>query len=398
MTIAPRHRRARAYAPRRPLRRLSTAALHLAARAARPEVPAVTGGWRWVVLTLVIAMAGDVGGYFGGRYYGRRKLMPTVSPGKTVEGTLAAFGANVAGAVFCKLAFFHGLDWPEVVGLGLATGSLAQVGDLCESMLSGPMAPRILVGSSPGMAVSSIALIVSFSRLPRLLLCEVLLPTLTHSRKDAAHGEFHSRRRHRSRFVDLRARARALRGREVVGRNGHAVLARLGPRLFGWRRGETEYAISAVPLGGYVKMLGEDPEEDVPSYEAARAFSAQSLLKRAAIVVAGPGMNLVTAFVAFTLVFALFGAGSPTEAPKIGGVMEGMPAAKAGLERGDTVLTIEGKAIATWEQLSETVRASGGAVLHLSIRRASGAVEELVVTPSRNLTARRSVRRSAKPT
>jgi regulator of sigma E protease len=154
-----------------------------------------------------------------------------------------------------------------------------------------------------------------------------------------------------------------------------------GPRLFGWRRGETEYAISAVPLGGYVKMLGEDPEEDVPSYDAARAFSAQSLLKRAAIVVAGPGMNLVTAFVAFTLVFALFGAGSPTEAPKIGGVMEGMPASKAGLQRGDTVLTIDGKAVATWEQLSETVRASGGAVLRLSVQRASGAVEEIVVTP-----------------
>jgi len=154
-----------------------------------------------------------------------------------------------------------------------------------------------------------------------------------------------------------------------------------GPRLFGWRRGETEYAVSVVPLGGYVKMLGEDPEENVPSYEAARAFSMQSLPKRAAIVLAGPGMNLVTAFVAFTLVFALFGAGSPTEAPKIGGVMEAMPAAKAGLGRGDTVLAIDGKNIATWEQLSETVRASGGASLRLSVRHASGAVEEVVVTP-----------------
>src|SRR5215467_2451619 len=67
-----------------------------------------------------------------------------------------------------------------------------------------------------------------------------------------------------------------------------------GPRLLTWQRGETEYAVSAVPLGGYVKMLGEDPEEEVPTMEMARAFSQQPLVRRAAIVVAGPFMNLVT--------------------------------------------------------------------------------------------------------
>jgi phosphatidate cytidylyltransferase len=93
------------------------------------------GGWRWVVLTLVVAMAGDVGGYFGGRSFGHHKLMPSVSPGKTVEGTMAAVAANVAGGIFCKLTFFSVLGWVEVVGLSLAAGSLAQVGDLCESKL-----------------------------------------------------------------------------------------------------------------------------------------------------------------------------------------------------------------------------------------------------------------------
>ena len=156
-----------------------------------------------------------------------------------------------------------------------------------------------------------------------------------------------------------------------------------GPRLVAWQRGETEYAVSAVPLGGYVKMLGEDPEEEVPGADAARAFSAQSLWKRTAIVFAGPLMNLVSAFVAFTLVFAIFGAGSPSEAPKIGGVMEGMAAAAAGLARGDTVLAIEGKKIATWDELASTVRASDGASLRIEIRRENGAVEELVVTPER---------------
>ena len=154
-----------------------------------------------------------------------------------------------------------------------------------------------------------------------------------------------------------------------------------GPRLLAWTSGDTEYAISAVPLGGYVKMLGEDPEEEVPASEAMRAFSHQALWKRFLIVVAGPAMNLITACVAFSLVFAIYGAGSPSDLAKIGGVVEGMAASKAGLARGDAVLAIDAKPIATWEQLSDTVRASGGAPLHFQVRREGGAIEELAVTP-----------------
>ena len=153
-----------------------------------------------------------------------------------------------------------------------------------------------------------------------------------------------------------------------------------GPRVLAFRRGETEYAISAVPLGGYVKMLGEDPDEDVPSGEAARAFASQPLHRRTAIVVAGPLMNLLTAFVAFTVVFAAFGAGSPAAGPRIGGVMPGMPAATAGLQAGDTVLAIEGTPLETWEELSERVRASEGRPLTMQVRRADGEVD-VVVTP-----------------
>jgi len=154
-----------------------------------------------------------------------------------------------------------------------------------------------------------------------------------------------------------------------------------GPRLLTWQRGETEYAVSAVPLGGYVKMLGDDPEDEVPSGQAAHAFSQAALPKRAAIVLAGPFMNLVTACVAFTIVFAIFGAGNPTDAPKIGGVMDGMAAAKAGLRRGDTVLAIDGKPIASWDQLSQTVRASGGAAIHLQVKRDDGSITELTAVP-----------------
>jgi regulator of sigma E protease len=139
--------------------------------------------------------------------------------------------------------------------------------------------------------------------------------------------------------------------------------------------------VSAIPLGGYVKMLGDDPEDEVPQADAASAFSQQSLATRAAIVLAGPLMNLVTACVAFSVVFAMFGAGTPTEAPKIGGVMEGMAAQKAGLRRGDTVVSVDGKPIASWDALSQAVRASGGTALSLEVRREDGSVETLTTMP-----------------
>jgi regulator of sigma E protease len=154
-----------------------------------------------------------------------------------------------------------------------------------------------------------------------------------------------------------------------------------GPRLLAWRRGVTEYAVSAIPLGGYVKMLGDEPEDEVPAADAAHAFSQQPLAKRAAIVFAGPFMNLVTASVAFSLVFALYGAGTPTEAPKIGGVMEGMAAAKAGLKRGDTVVSIDGKPVASWDALSQAVRASGGKSLDLEVKREDGSIAHLTAIP-----------------
>ncbi|MEO6026834.1 MAG: RIP metalloprotease RseP [Candidatus Binatia bacterium] len=154
-----------------------------------------------------------------------------------------------------------------------------------------------------------------------------------------------------------------------------------GPRLLSWRRGVTEYAVSAIPLGGYVKMLGDDPEDEVPIADAAHAFSQQSLPKRFAIVLAGPFMNLVTAAVAFTIVFAMYGAGTPTDAPKIGGVMDKMAAAKAGLRRGDTVVSIDGTPVASWDALSQAVRASGGKALDLEVRRDDGNVEHLTAIP-----------------
>jgi len=158
-----------------------------------------------------------------------------------------------------------------------------------------------------------------------------------------------------------------------------------GPVLWRRQRGETEYALSAIPLGGYVKMLGEDADGDEPvaPEEAHRAFSKQALWRRAAIVSAGPITNFVFAFLVYAVVFASVGTPVPSPEPRIGGVTASTPADRAGLQSGDLVRTIDGTTIESWEQLAKTVRASGGKGLHLVIDR-SGSPVELDVTPEQH--------------
>jgi len=98
-----------------------------------------------------------------------------------------------------------------------------------------------------------------------------------------------------------------------------------GPILFSRQRAETEYAVSAMPLGGYVKMLGEDDEEEMVA-EPERAFSTQTPLRRSAIVFAGPAMNFLFAFVVYALLFAIVGAEVASNEPRVGGVAAGSPA------------------------------------------------------------------------
>jgi len=153
-----------------------------------------------------------------------------------------------------------------------------------------------------------------------------------------------------------------------------------GPKIFGRRIGNTDYVISAVPLGGFVKMVGEDPDEEVSPADRQIAFNNQSLWTRMAVVLAGPGANLLFAFLAFSLVFVVYGARIPSDAAKVGGVMEKMPAAAAGLQSGDTITAVDGDAVDKWDRLSELIRTSGGKMLTLSVLR-DGAPFQVQVTP-----------------
>ncbi len=150
-----------------------------------------------------------------------------------------------------------------------------------------------------------------------------------------------------------------------------------GPKLFGKKVGETLYQVSLIPLGGYVKMVGEDLAENVPSEQLARSFFAQPVAKRLGIVIAGPCFNFLFAVVAFAAIFMV---GMPTLLPEVGEVKTGYPAYQAGLQKGDRILEVDGTPIKRWEALAEVIHRSGGRPLPLTIER-GGTKIQVSVTP-----------------
>jgi len=173
---------------------------------------------------------------------------------------------------------------------------------------------------------------------------------------------------------------------------GHFLLAKLsgvgvltfsvgfGPKLWVIKKGETEYALSAFPLGGYVKMVGEDPDEEVPQSQIEKSFAHKGLLKRIAIVVAGPGFNLLLAVLLLMVVYTFYGV--PVMSTQVSGVEKGSPAEKAGIVKGDHIVAIDGSEVTEWEDLSKRIKASGGKALGFQIRRGTETIN-VTVQPSK---------------
>ncbi|MFZ6007503.1 MAG: RIP metalloprotease RseP [Nitrospirota bacterium] len=150
-----------------------------------------------------------------------------------------------------------------------------------------------------------------------------------------------------------------------------------GPKVIGKKIGDTEYLISAVPLGGYVKMLGEEPEEEVENSEKERSYKNQPVLKRASIVFAGPIFNLLTAVVIFFFVFMI---GVPTLLPVVGEIMPDTPALKAGLSKSDRIMTIDGRPIRHWGEMTDIIYGSANKTLNLKVQRGSEIID-ISITP-----------------
>ena len=158
-----------------------------------------------------------------------------------------------------------------------------------------------------------------------------------------------------------------------------------GPRVWGVTRGGTDYVISAFPLGGFVKMVGEHDEEPEPDEAGQRptppdpalSFENKPVWARMLIVVAGPFANVAFALAVFWVVFM---AGVPMLLPVVGTVQPNFPAADAGLRPGDAIAAIDGTPIETWDDLTRVVHASAGRERAFSVKR-GGETIVLRITP-----------------
>ena len=164
-----------------------------------------------------------------------------------------------------------------------------------------------------------------------------------------------------------------------------------GRTLFGFRRGETEYVLAAIPLGGFVKMLGEGGEagEGPPDPEAVgdpRSFTNKSVGARMAIISAGVVMNLLLGFACFAYIF---GQEREVTAAKVGSVLANSPAFEAGLRPGDEIVAIDGRRDVGFRDLKAAVNlSSSGQVIRFGVKR-PGVDEELEfpIEPRREATA-----------
>ena len=175
---------------------------------------------------------------------------------------------------------------------------------------------------------------------------------------------------------------------------GHFLLARLcgvgvekfslgfGPRIFGKTIGRTDYRVSAIPLGGYVKMVGEEPDAEIDPKDIPYSFTHKKVFQRILIVAAGPLFNVFLAVLIYFFFFQVYG--DIKVDPVIGGVVENAPAMEAGLKKGDRILSVNGKAIDTFEGMALIIAQSNGRSLTFKIRRDASELD-LSITPAKEV-------------
>lgn len=141
-----------------------------------------------------------------------------------------------------------------------------------------------------------------------------------------------------------------------------------GPRLASFNLGETQYRLSAIPLGGYVHMVGESPEAEIPSgFSTQSSFSARPPWQRMLVVAAGPVFNFILTWIIYTFIFMC--SGQQAVLPKVGEVLKDGPAKEAGIKSGDLVLSINGQNVKYWSDMAEFIRQNKNKELTLQIKR-----------------------------
>jgi regulator of sigma E protease len=171
---------------------------------------------------------------------------------------------------------------------------------------------------------------------------------------------------------------------------GHFIAARMcgvgvekfsigfGPKVFGWKRGETDYMLSAIPLGGYVKMIGEEPDAPLSEEEKKYSFTHKEVWKRFIIVAAGPFFNF---FLAIVLYFGLFLFYGTYFYPPVIGETEYQSPSYEKLMTGDEVLSVNDNKINSWSELEKIIEKSNGSEVLLKVKRGND-VKEIVIKPA----------------
>lgn len=150
-----------------------------------------------------------------------------------------------------------------------------------------------------------------------------------------------------------------------------------GPKLWSIKRGETEYGVAAIPLGGYVKIVGMNPYEEVPPEDRARAYPNKPRWQRALVVVAGPATHWLLAFVLLVATLTTIGYRTDRVSSQISSIQgvktpagtETTAAMEAGLEPDDRIVAIDGRRTTSWREISEYIRSHGGETVTFGIER-----------------------------
>ncbi len=152
-----------------------------------------------------------------------------------------------------------------------------------------------------------------------------------------------------------------------------------GKKILQFKWGETTYCISIMPLGGYVKMYGDDPTKEIPESERAYSFVHKPVSQRIAVVLAGPLMNLFFAFFLFIFVGLV---GEPVPAPLLGDVDAKTRAFESGFRSGDRILSVDSKTVETWPEVKELVSNSANVKLQFEVERSNSQERaQIAVTP-----------------
>ncbi|MEG6585921.1 RIP metalloprotease RseP [Dendrosporobacter sp. 1207_IL3150] len=173
---------------------------------------------------------------------------------------------------------------------------------------------------------------------------------------------------------------------KLVGMRVEEFAIGFGPKLFSYRHGETLYSLRIIPLGGFNKISGMDPDEEQDD----KSFSSKPVWARMLVIVAGSAMNFILPIILFFFVFIGAGIDTPSNQPIIGNVFPDRPAAQAGLVSGDRIISVNNTAINSWQDFVAVVQISAGKQINIKYEN-NGTIKNTAIIPEYDSKADRGI-------